>query len=232
MTPEIRDALAAARAQHRAVVLATRLPDGAQHLLPLATAPAALNHAALALLGQDRSLMLEHGAERWFLRSYHPPLRLILVGAVHIAQALVQLAQPLGLAPVVIDPRGALATPERFPDTRLIGEWPDLALAQLAPDRRTAFVALTHDPKIDDVALDCALRSDAFYIGALGSRKSHAARLERLALLGHEAATLTRIRGPVGLAIGAVTAPEIALSIISEIIATLRGAALAERSRP
>lgn len=226
MTPEIAAALAAARGGKRPVVLATRLPDGAQRLLPDGAAPAALNERAEILLRTDRSETLDLGGERWFLRSYNPPLRLILVGAVHIAQALVPLALPLGLDPIIVDPRLALATEDRFPASRRLTDWPDEALEALGLDARSAVVALTHDPKLDDPGLDLALRSEAFYIGALGSRKSHAARLERLAALGHHAEGLARIRGPVGLAIGAVTAPEIALSIIAEIIAVLRGAPL------
>jgi xanthine dehydrogenase accessory factor len=224
MTPEIAAALAAARAEKRPVVLATRLPDGAQHLLPHPDAPAALNDQAEVLMRSDRSATCDLAGERWFLRPYNPPLRLIIVGAVHIAQALVPLAMPLGLDPIIVDPRLALATEDRFPASRRMTDWPDEALQALRLDARSAVVALTHDPKLDDPGLDVALRSEAFYIGALGSRKSHAARLARLAALGHERQGLARIRGPVGLAIGAVTAPEIALSIIAEIIAVLRAA--------
>lgn len=222
MTPEIAAALAAARAEKRPLVLATRLPDGAQRLLPHAEAPAALNERAGILLRTDRSETLDLAGERWFLRPYNPPLRLIIIGAVHIAQALVPLALPLGLDPIIVDPRLALATEDRFPARRRVTDWPDEALAALGLDARSAVVALSHDPKLDDPGLDVALRSDAFYIGALGSRKSHAARLERLAALGHGAESLGRIRGPVGLAIGAITAPEIALSIIAEIVSVLR----------
>ncbi len=229
MTPEIRSGLAQAQDEKRAIVLATRLPDGLQCLLPAPAQPDALNQAALTLMRTDRSEVVELEGERWFLRPYNPPLRLFVVGAVHIAQALVQLARPLGLDPIVIDPRPALATEERFPHTHLVEDWPDTAFATLDPDRRSAIIVLTHDPKIDDVALDCALKSEAFYIGALGSRKSHAARLGRLAGLGHDETTLARIRGPVGLAIGAITAPEIALSILSEIVAVLRAGRLADR---
>jgi xanthine dehydrogenase accessory factor len=153
----------------------------------------------------------------------------VLVGAVHIAQGLVPMALPLGFGITVIDPRRAFAAPERFPGVTVSDAWPDEAMDALAPDRRTAVVTLTHDPKLDDPALDRALRSDAYYIGALGSRKTHAARLERLAALGHGPAALGRIRGPVGLAIEAVTAPEIALSILAEIVAVRRGAAIVAR---
>lgn len=226
MTPEIAAALATARAEKRPLVLATRLPDGAQYLLPHGAAPAALNERAGVSLRTDRSETVDLAGERWFLRPYNPPLRLAIIGAVHIAQALVPLALPLGLDPIIVDPRLALATEDRFPAGRRVTEWPDEALEALGLDARSAVVALTHDPKLDDPALDAALRSEAFYIGALGSRKSHAARRERLTALGHDAATLARIRGPVGLAIGAVTAPEIALSIIAEIVAVLRAAPL------
>lgn len=229
MTPAIAAALARARTEKRPVVLATRLPDGAQRLLPDAAAPAPLAERAEILLRTDRSETLDLAGERWFLRPYNPPLRLVLVGAVHISQAVVPLALPLGLDPIIVDPRLALATEERFPASRRITDWPDEALEALRLDARSAVVVLTHDPKLDDPALDVALRSEAFYIGALGSRKSHAARLERLAALGHGPEGLARIRGPVGLAIGAVTAPEIALSIIAEIVAVLRGGALAAR---
>jgi xanthine dehydrogenase accessory factor len=136
----------------------------------------------------------------------------------------------VGFEVLVVDPRLAFGNEERFPGTKLINEWPDLALNRVGPDAGTAVVALTHDPKLDDPALDEALKSKAFYIGALGSRKTHASRLERLAALGHQAGELHRIRGPVGLDIGAVTAPEIALSVISEIVAVRRGGRLGLRS--
>jgi xanthine dehydrogenase accessory factor len=173
--------------------------------------------------GADTSTTVEIDGERWFLHVYNLPLRLFLIGAVHISQALARLAAPLGLNVSVIDPRAALATEERFPGITLMRDWPDEALDLALLDGRSAVVALTHDPKLDDPGLDRALRSPAFYIGALGSRKSHAARLERLAELGHAPDSLARIRGPVGLPIAAVTAPEIALSILAELVAVRRG---------
>jgi xanthine dehydrogenase accessory factor len=232
MTPTLLAALQAARAAKKPVVLATRLSDGAQALLAEdgthgTTLPQALVGAALAALADDESRTVAHEGERWFLHVHNPPLRLVLVGAVHIAQALVPMALPLGFGITVIDPRRAFATAERFPGVTVSDAWPDEAMDALAPDRRTAVVTLTHDPKLDDPALDRALKSAAYYIGALGSRKTHAARLSRLAALGHEPAALARIRGPVGLPLEAVTAPEIALSILAEIVAVRRGAAIA-----
>jgi xanthine dehydrogenase accessory factor len=224
MTPEIRAALLRARAEKQPVVLATRLASGAQLLLPSGAAPAALNEAAAQALGRDTSTAAEVEGERWFLHVHNLPLRLFVIGAVHIAQALVRLAAPLGLGTIVVDPRPALATAERFPGITLMQDWPDEALDLARLDARSAVVALTHDPKLDDPALDRALRSPAFYIGALGSRRSHAARLERLAELGHTPESLARIHGPVGLSIASVTAPEIALSILAELVAVRRGA--------
>ena len=151
-------------------------------------------------------------------------MRLIIVGAVHIAQALVPMAAQLGLGVVVVDPRRSFATDERFPNVTVMTDWPDEALDALKPDSRTAVITLTHDPKLDDPALDRALRSEAFYIGALGSRRTHARAADRLRALGHADEAMARIRGPVGLNIAAVTAPEIALSIVAEFVAVRRNA--------
>jgi xanthine dehydrogenase accessory factor len=228
MTPALLAALEQARAKGLPVVVATRLPDGAQWRLPDAAAPPALAAAAARALDDDRSATIALGDETWFLHVHNPPPRLIVVGAVHIAQALVPMALPLGFGVTIVDPRRAFASDERFPGVAVSTDWPDEALDALRPDLRSAVVTLTHDPKLDDPALDRALRSPAHYIGALGSRRTHTARLARLAALGHDAAALARIRGPVGLAIGAVTAPEIALSILAEIVAARRGAALGQ----
>ena len=149
-----------------------------------------------------------------------------MVGAVHIAQALVPFAAQCGFAVTVVDPRRSFASDERFPTVTISSEWPDEAMDAFKPDSRTAVVTLTHDPKLDDPALDRALKSNAFYIGALGSRRTHAARLKRLRELGHTDEAMARIRGPVGLNIEAVTAPEIGLSVIAEIVAVRRGAPL------
>lgn len=230
MTPELLAALTAAKAAKRPVALATRLPTGEQMLLPAPDAPAGLAQAAARALQRDESATVELSDGVWFLDIHNPPLRLVVVGAVHIAQALVPMAAQLGWAVVVVDPRRSFATDERFPDVTIRTDWPDEAMDALAPDSRTAVVTLTHDPKLDDPALDRALRSEAFYIGALGSRKTHAARLKRLRELGHDEASLARIRGPVGLPIEAVTAPEIALSILAELVAVRRNALLVART--
>ena len=229
MTPEILTALEQAKSAKRPIVLATRLPDGAQRLLPDPAAPAALNEAAEAALRDDQSGTHKIENTDWFLHAYNPPLRLIVVGAVHIAQALVPFATQCGFAITVVDPRRSFASDERFPNVTVSTAWPDEALDELRPDTRTAVVTLTHDPKLDDPALDRALKSPAFYIGSLGSRRTHAARLKRLRELGHGDNALSRIQGPVGLNIEAVTAPEIALSIIAEIVAVRRGAPIPQK---
>jgi xanthine dehydrogenase accessory factor len=217
----LRDALAA----KRPVVLATRLADGTQLLWPDDTLPGPLDAAAEDAAISDKARTIETGAETWFLHPHCPPLRLLVVGAVHIAQALAPMAQAAGFAVTIIDPRRAFATEDRFRGVTLREDWPDEAMAELAPDSRSAIVTLTHDPKLDDPALDAALRSGAFYIGALGSTRTHAKRLARLQEAGHDEATLARIHAPVGLDIGAVTAPEIAVSILAELVAVRRGRA-------
>ncbi len=229
MTPEIIAALDRAKRDKQPVVLATRLPDGAQQLLPDPAASAELNAAADQALRDDESGTVKIAGTDWFLHAHNPPLRLIVVGAVHIAQALVPFATQCGFAITVVDPRRSFASDERFPDVTVSTAWPDEALDELRPDTRTAVVTLTHDPKLDDPALDRALKSPAFYIGSLGSRRTHAARLKRLRDLGHGDAALARIQGPVGLNIEAVTAPEIALSIIAEIVAVRRGAPVPQK---
>ena len=238
MTPAVLAALVGARATHRASVLATRLHDGAQLLVqdgrareaPDGLPVEALLRVAAEALAAEKSAVHEVDGHSWFFHVHAPPYRLIVVGAVHIAQALVPMARLLSFATTIVDPRAAFNSAERFADTARVLDWPDAALDSLAPDARTAVVALTHDPKLDDPALDRALRGQAGYVGALGSRRSHAARLERLAALGHGADALARVRGPVGLALGAVAAPEIALSILAEIVAVRRGAALGRRA--
>lgn len=228
MTPEILAELTAAREAKRPVVVATRMPGGEQMMLPSPDAAPELAAAATRMLARDESGTLTVEGVEWFLNAYNPPIRMVVVGAVHIAQALVPMAAELGLAVVVVDPRRSFASDERFPNTTMMTDWPDEAMDALKPDSRTAVITLTHDPKLDDLALDRALKSDAFYIGSLGSRKNHANRLNRLRKLGHSEEALARIRGPVGLNIGAVTAPEIALAILAEFTAVRRNARLGE----
>ena len=218
--------LQAERAAKRAVVLLTRLSDGAQLLWPGDEMPAELVEASKAALGSEEAGNVALGDETWFIHPHNPPLRIIVVGAVHIAQAMAPMAAPLGFSMVVVDPRRAFASEERLPGVTLSTDWPDEAMEALAPDARTAVVTLTHDPTRDDPALDAALKSEAFYIGALGSRRTHAKRVARLTELGHNAEAMGRIHAPVGLNIEAITAPEIALSIMAEIVAARRGAAL------
>ena len=229
MTPEILAALEQAKREKRPVVLATALPGGEQFLLPDPAISAELNAAAAVKLAADQSGTVKIGNQDWFLHAHNPPLRLIVIGAVHIAQALVPFAAACGFAVTVIDPRRSFASDERFPNVTVSTEWPDEALDALKPDARTAVVTLTHDPKLDDPALDRALKSPAFYIGSLGSRRTHGRRLDRLRELGHSDAAMQRIRGPVGLNIEAVTAQEIALSVMAEVVAARRGAALGQK---
>ena len=176
------------------------------------------------VLRSDRGKTIETTEGNLFIQPFNPPLRLIVVGAVHIAQALVPMALLSGYETIVVDPRRAFSSDRRFPDVAISQDWPDEALEALAIDARTAVVTLTHDPKLDDPALDVALRSPAFYVAALGSRRTHGARIERLKELGHDDGALSRIHGPAGLAIGAVSPAEIALSVMAEMTATLRGA--------
>lgn len=225
MTPDLLAALTALRDAKEPVVVATKLPSGEQILLPATDAPEALNVAARRALDRDESGTISLDGVDWFLHAYNPKYRMIIVGAVHIAQALVPMAAQMGLDVVVVDPRRSFATDERFPNVLVMTDWPDEALDALVPDARTAIITLTHDPKLDDPALDRALRSKALYIGALGSRRTHARRLDRLRELGHDDAAMARIKGPVGLNIAAVTAPEIAVSILAEFVAKRRNAA-------
>jgi xanthine dehydrogenase accessory factor len=181
-----------------------------------------LGLAARAAARADTSAEIEIEGRTWFLEVHNPALELALVGAVHIAQPLAAMAQLAGYRVLVIDPRAAFATAARFPGVALHPVWPDEFFAKTSLSNRTAMVVLAHDPKIDDPALEAALASPAFYIGALGSKKTHAARLERLAARGFSPQALARIRGPVGLAIGARSPAEIALSILAQMTQTLR----------
>ncbi len=183
----------------------------------------ALEQAAARALRTDRAEVVETEAGEVLLEPHNPPLRLLLIGAVHIAHALAAMAELAGFAVTIIDPRRAFATAARFPSHTLVTTWPDEAVRSLQPDTRTAVVTLTHDPKLDDPALVAALRTPAFYLGCLGSKKTHASRLTRLAAAGFDSATLGRLHGPVGLSIGARAPAEIAVSVLAQIIAALRG---------
>lgn len=217
------DALNAARREGRAVVRAVDLASGEDRLIDVAkNGSSPLERAAVEAARTDRSGPYEDDDRSWFLAVYNPPLDLVIVGAVHIAQVLAQMAALAGYGVRIIDPRTAFATAERFPGVSISHDWPDEALAKKPLGPRSAIVALTHDPKIDDPALAAALRSRPFYIGALGSKKTHAARLARLASHGFSDLELARIHGPIGLAIGARSPAEIAVSILAEMTLRLR----------
>jgi xanthine dehydrogenase accessory factor len=217
-------AVTEARALGKSLVLATRLDSGEERVIAPASAGSdALAQAASTAAKRDQSVSVKVDGHTWFLNVFNPPPKLYIVGAVHIAQPLSRMAALRSFDVTVIDPRTAFATEERFPNLHLITAWPDEALADLPLDLRTAVVTLTHDPKLDDPALIAALKSEAFYVGALGSKKTHAARAGRLKTAGFDDAAIARIRGPVGLDIGAVSPAEIAVSIMAQIIETLRG---------
>ncbi len=232
MTPETLDALRAARAARRPVALLTNLKSGVQTLFYLtdeqqkSEIPGNLVEAAESALRDDRCATVETAEGAVFVQVHNPPMRLVVVGAVHIASPLVPMAMLAGYAVTLVDPRAAFASAERFPGVELVHDWPGEALAALALDSRTAVVTLTHDPKLDDPALDAALdtslASPVFYIGCLGSRRTHAKRCDRLRERGHGEAAIARIHGPIGLHIGALSPAEIAVSIVAEITAVRR----------
>ena len=233
MKAEVLAQLNADRADKRPVALVTALESGDQALVyssndnGLEDFSSDLIEAAQTALRDDRSRPIETGAGRYFIQVHNPPLRLFIVGAVHIAQPLARMAALAGYAVTVVDPRQAFASDERFPDVAVSRDWPDAALSELAPDTRTAVVTLTHDPKLDDPALAVALRSDAFYVGSLGSRRTHALRCERLTELGLDESRIARIHGPIGLDIGALSPAEIALAIMAQITHVRRRGAAA-----
>lgn len=228
MKRQILSELMQARATGRPVALATNLRSGQQLLIFTDETKGDLCidvdmvAAAVEALKTDRNITFNTPAGQVFVHVHNPVPRLFLVGAVHIAQPLAKMAQLAGYEVMIIDPRRAFAGGNRFEGFDVTGEWPDEALSRLKPDTRSAIVTLTHDPKLDDPALDTALRSPAFYIGALGSRKTHAARLDRLRGKGFSDSDLGRIHGPVGLSIGAVSPAEIAISVMAQITQTRR----------
>jgi xanthine dehydrogenase accessory factor len=220
---DVLKSLNAERAARRAAIVVTNVANGEQRLVKAVdVAGDPLKEPLEKHLRSGKSGMEETPQGKVFLTVHVPPLRLVITGAVHISQALAPMAQMLGYDVTIVDPRTAFASVERFPEVKVLAEWPDAALPPLNIDRYTAFVALTHDPKIDDPALTHALARDCFYIGALGSRKTHGRRLERLKGQGLSDAALARIHSPIGLDIGAVSPAEIAVAILGEITGRLR----------
>jgi xanthine dehydrogenase accessory factor len=215
---EILEAVLDARRSRRSIAVVTELGSNIQRVVTRADADEALDKR----FRFDQSGIEKSDAGESFVAIHNPPLRLIITGAVHIAQSIIPMAQAANYDVTVIDPRGAFATGARFPGVTLIEDWPQDVLPKLGLDARTGFVALTHDPKIDDPALDLALKSEVFYIGALGSKKTQASRADRLKAAGFDEAALARVHGPIGLKIGAVGAPEIAISIMAEMTQSLR----------
>jgi xanthine dehydrogenase accessory factor len=224
MKRETLAALQEARSKRRAVVLATRLSDAAETLIYPDRAEGVLaNDAALVTAARrameiGRSETVDLGGQKIFLNVYLPPARLIIVGAVHIAQSLAPMASLMDFDVTVVDPRRAFATDSRFPGVKVMQEWADDAFEKIGLDVSTAVVTLTHDPKLDDPALEAALKSDVFYIGALGSKRTHGKRKERLAEAGITEEQFSRVHGPVGLNIGAKSPAEIAISILGQIV--------------
>jgi xanthine dehydrogenase accessory factor len=227
MKQETLDRLLEARAAKRPSALLRWLGTDREALMVdgqavIGEVPETVRDAIAEALRRDKGATVQTDHGPLFIQVFNPPLRLMVIGAVHIAQTLVPIASLAGYDVTVIDPRRAFASDARFPGVNVRQDWPDEALEALQPDARTAVVTLTHDPKLDDPALDVALRSDAFYIAALGSRRTHAARLERLGALGHDAPTLGRIHGPAGLPIGAVSPAEVAIAVMAEMTRVLR----------
>jgi xanthine dehydrogenase accessory factor len=216
-------ALNAERAGRRAAILVTDIAGGAQRLVR--QGEEAGDPLADDLAGRFRSGksgLVEREGRTFFLTVQVPPVKLVVIGAVHISQALAPMARLVELDVTIVDPRTAFASPQRFPDGPLHAEWPAEALPRIGLDPYTALAALTHDPKIDDPAIDAALRAGCFYVGALGSRKTHARRVERLHAAGFDETAIGRIHAPIGLDIGAVSPAEIAVSILAEVVATAR----------
>lgn len=227
MQAELFDALMAHREQKTPIAMVTRLEDGAQALVTRSGTEGAL-HLSDAQIDEARTRIRDDRSgisadSTHFTHVHNPPLRMIIVGAVHISQLLAPMAALSGYAVSIIDPRASFATQDRFPGVELIDDWPDEAMEAVKPDSRTAIVTLTHDPKLDDPALHVALKSDAFYIACLGSKRTHARRLERLREEGFADEDFQRIHGPAGLAIGAVSPAEIAISIMAEMTAVKHG---------
>ena len=223
MKKETLAAINDARRTGRAIVRATNLSSGEDRLIDPATDRSALGEAAAGAARADQSGPAQIEGQSWFLAVFNPPLDLAVIGAVHVAQPLAAMAALAGFGVRIIDPRTAFATPARFPGVRLCLAWADEAFATEPPGPRSAVVALTHDHKLDDPGLIAALKSKCFYIGALGSKKTHAGRIARLKAEGFTDSDLARIHGPIGLDIGARSPAEIAVSILAEVTQALRG---------
>jgi len=217
-----------ARRDARAIVRATNLATGEERMIDPTADKSPLGEAAAGAARADTSGPAQIEGQSWFLAVYNPPLDLVIIGAVHVAQPLATMAALTGFRVRIIDPRTAFATATRFPHTKLSNEWHDEALAKEPLGQRSALVALAHDPKLDDPGLIIALKSPCFYIGALGSNKTHAGRLERLKHEGFSEQDLSRIHGPIGLDIGARSPAEIAVAILAEVTQTLRGSKRAQ----
>lgn len=225
MKRDLLERLVAAQTSNRPAVLVRSLSGNSQFLLDSGTdsevpdgVPAEVLREARRALKRDGARTIEVAGQRYLLQTLSPPPRLLVIGAVHIAQALIPMARVAGYDVQLIDPRAAFATRDRFPGIEIINQWPQEVMDELPLNSRTAVVTLSHDAKIDEPALKAALESDAFYIGALGSKKNHAKRLQRLAALGFDDKTLARIAGPVGLPLGGRSPAEIAVSILAQII--------------
>jgi len=222
-------ALNTERAARRAAVVVTELASGAQRLVRERDFGAdALAAILQSQIRSGKSGIVEAEGGRYFLELHLPPPRMVITGAVHVSQALAPMAKMLAYDVAIVDPRTAFATPERFPDIRLLAEWPDQALPKIGLDHWTAFVALTHDPKIDEPAIEAALKAGCFYVGALGSKKTHARRVEHLRARGLGDDLIARIHAPIGLSIGAASPAEIAVAILAEITLRLRRGAEAK----
>ncbi|RKF08071.1 XdhC family protein [Oceaniradius stylonematis] len=223
MEPAVLKALNAARDERRAVAVVTDLGDGRDRVVSEDDAiPGELGAAIAEAFRSGKAAPVSVSGRDFFINVHLPPVRMVIVGAVHISQALAPMASAAGFHPEIIDPRTAFATPERFAGIELSADWPEMVLAQRPLDRWCALVALTHDPKIDDHPIRAALEAECFYVGALGSRKTHGRRIERLIAAGADPDAVSRIRGPIGLPIGASTPAEIGVSILAEIIGERR----------
>lgn len=226
-------ALNSAKRDRRGAVLVSDLAAGTSRLITEDQVPIGdLGQEIEARLQSGKSGIVDIDGRSLFLNVHLPPPRIVVIGAVHISQALAPMAVLAGFAVTIIDPRTAFATPERFAGIDLRADWPDDVFASTPLDRYSAMVAVTHDPKIDDPGLTAALQAGCFYVGALGSRKTHAKRVERLTAAGLDAEILAGIRAPIGLDIGAATPAEIAVAILAEVIQSLRSRSLVSASIP